>query len=634
MKQATSSKERYRLFRSGWAARGGRPEPSADAATGTPRLPPRSRLGAYAGLLRPHGGILALVVALAVVGILTDLAWPLLSRHMIDEIVLAPGLAREERMRQLALAGGCLAALFALNGLAGLARSLRLATLEARLTLALRRRLYQRILHLPLAALAELKTGGIISRLSTDVDGAIGLVQHALIGPLFALLRLALTFAIMFALCWPIALAALVMMPPVLLLYHRWVRRVRPIWKEIGQDRAAIDGRVAEAVGGIRVVRGFAREQQELLEYATGHHTVTRKQLLAARLQQVMGLAWGLGLSLAQLAVLWFGGWLVILGHTTIGTLMALQGYVWRLVEPLTQLAGALGATQRGLAAMERVFEVLARPGERPDAADARDAPAAIGELRFERVGFAYPGGSPVIHDFELTVPAGAVVALVGASGAGKTTIADLVAGFHAPTSGRITVAGVDLARFRARSWRRLLGIVQQEVFLFDGTVRENIAYSRRDASEAQIVDAARRANAEEFIRELPAGYDTEIGERGVKLSGGQRQRLSIARALLADPALLILDEATSNLDTRSEQLIQASLRELFHGRTTFIIAHRLSTIASASLVVVLDHGRIVEAGSQRELLERQGRYWELVQRQRADGPPVLAEALAGGAWP
>jgi ATP-binding cassette subfamily B protein/subfamily B ATP-binding cassette protein MsbA len=272
---------------------------------------------------------------------------------------------------------------------------------------------------------------------------------------------------------------------------------------------------------------------------------------------------------------------------------------------------------QRSLAAMERVFEVLAMPEDKPDLPDAMDAPTQVTEMRFVDVSFAYREGEMVVRDFDLAVPGGSVVALVGRSGAGKTTVTDLVARFHDPTSGQILLNGTDLRKLRLRSYRQLLGVVQQDVFLFDGTVRENLAYGRRNATDAEIIDAAKRANAHEFIAPLPDGYDSIIGERGVKLSGGQRQRLAIARALLADPQILILDEATSNLDTESEQLIQASLTELLRGRTSFVIAHRLSTITHADLIVVMEAGRIVERGTHLELMRAQGAYFSMVNRQQ-----------------
>jgi ATP-binding cassette, subfamily B, bacterial len=304
-------------------------------------------------------------------------------------------------------------------------------------------------------------------------------------------------------------------------------------------------------------------------------------------------------------------------GKATIGDITLFQIYAMLLIQPVWQLVNSVSQTQRSLAAMERVFEVLSMSSDKPDAPDAVDAPDVVREIGFENVNFAYRSDVEVIRDFNLSVPGGATVALVGPSGAGKTTITDLVARFYDPTSGIIRLNGIELRKIRLHSYRQMLAVVQQEVFLFDGTVRENIAYGLRGASDEQIVDAAKRANAHEFIDRLPEGYDTLIGERGFKLSGGQRQRLSIARAILANPKILILDEATSNLDTESEQLIQQSLAELFEGRTTFVIAHRLSTITHADLIVVIDGGRIIETGRHDQLMQTRGLYFEMVERQR-----------------
>jgi ATP-binding cassette subfamily B protein/subfamily B ATP-binding cassette protein MsbA len=289
---------------------------------------------------------------------------------------------------------------------------------------------------------------------------------------------------------------------------------------------------------------------------------------------------------------------------------------MFQLLNPVWNIVNSFSEMQRSLAAMERVFEVLGMEGDKPDRPNAIDAPRVVRELRLEDVEFEYREGRPVVHDFNVTVPGGSVVALVGRSGAGKTTVTDLVARFHDPTRGRILVNGTDIRDFRLRSYRDLLAIVQQEVFLFDGSVRDNIAYGRHDAGDDEIEDAARRANAHEFIVRLPEGYETTIGERGVKLSGGQQQRLAIARAILASPQILILDEATSNLDTESEQLIQASMATLLAGRTTFMIAHRLSTIRRADLILLMEDGRIIERGTHDSLMNARGGYYAMVQRQ------------------
>jgi ATP-binding cassette subfamily B protein/subfamily B ATP-binding cassette protein MsbA len=320
---------------------------------------------------------------------------------------------------------------------------------------------------------------------------------------------------------------------------------------------------------------------------------------------------------LIDLVIVWYGGFLQIRGGASIGDIMAFQWYTGLLLNPIWQIVNSFSEMQRSLAAMDRVFEVLALPADKPDVPDAVDAPAHLDEMRFRNVFFEYRPGEPVVADFDLVVPGGSIVALVGRSGAGKTTVTDLVARFHDPTRGQLLVNGADIRQFRLHSYRELLGVVQQEVFLFDGTVRENIAYGRRGVTDADIIDAARRANAHEFIAVLPEGYDSIIGERGVKLSGGQRQRIAIARAILAAPQILILDEATSNLDTESEQLIQDAMQDLLRGRTSFVIAHRLSTISHADIIIVMEHGRIVERGAHDQLMQARGTYYAMVTRQR-----------------
>ncbi|HET7538874.1 MAG TPA: ABC transporter ATP-binding protein [Polyangiaceae bacterium] len=581
------------------------------------------RLRACREWLHPHRRTLALVLTLGFSSIAIDMIWPLVSRHLIDRVVLRAGLPVPEKLRQLLLISAAIGALFVANSLFDLWRSFRSQLLDSRFSSALRARLFRRVLRLPMADINELKTGGVISRLSSDVDQTTALLQTALLNPVLSTVRLIVTLAIIFTLDWRIAGAVLLAVPPVVIAQNLWLRRSRWIWKSMGQDRAEIDARVSEGLNGLRVVRGFARERSEECSFLLGQHTVIRKHSLATQTQRGVALVWDLVMPLTQVTILGFGGYLVLRGQATVGTLMAFQGYLLRLIDPITELVKSNSETQRGLAALERVCDLLDKPAEKPDRPSAVDAPARVWELHFEHVHFGYRRDVPVIRDFELRVPGGSVVALVGASGAGKTTITDLLARFHDPTAGAVRLNGVDLRDIRLQSYRKLLGIVQQETFLFDGTVRDNIAYGRSDATQAEIEDAARSANAHEFISRLSEGYDTLVGERGLKLSGGQRQRLSIARAVLADPQILILDEATSNLDTESEQLIQASMQQLLANRTTFIIAHRLSTIRNADMIVVLDHGRIVEVGDHDCLVQRGGAYADMVERQFQEGERV-----------
>ncbi len=611
-----SSKQRYGVFRK----HGVDYTRSEALARERPKRDPKLRkhyIRQYRKWLWPYRGRLAVVFALALLSAVLNLILPAATKFIIDDILPGERLATALKLQRLGVVCGGLLALLVFTTGVDTWRSYLMSVLNARVIFRLRQRLFDRFLRLPLAELSDLKSGGIVSRLSQDTDKVTGLVQMAVITPGVATIRVVLTVAVLIFLSWQMALVASLMIPPIVLVNLMWIKKVRPIYRTMAEERERIDARVTETFGGIRVVRAFRRERREERDYAVSHHTIIRKNLLAERLQLVVSGGWGLLIPSTTLAIVGVGGYLVVTGQGTVGDIVAFQMYAIMLLHPVSMIVNSFSSTQQALAALERVFDILERIEEKPDAIDAVECPDPIREIRFEGVGFEYRRGLSVLSDVSLAVPAGSVVALCGPSGGGKTTLTDLVARFHDPTNGAIMVNGVDLRRVKLAGYRQRLAIVPQETFLFDGTVRENVAYGRRNATDVAVIDAARRANATEFIERLPEGFDTLIGERGVKLSGGQRQRISIARAILADPEILILDEATSNLDTESEQLIQASLADLFASRTTFVIAHRLSTITHADLIVVLDRGRIAQFGNHADLMGADGLYRDMVERQQ-----------------
>ncbi len=625
MNQPRSSRLRYRDFRRDYQLKrlddqplGVDKPPADEKKTLGQWLQGRRRdyLRAYIRWLWPHRYAVGAVFLFALLAAGIQMIEPLFMRHIIDRILLNDALDNSAKLLQLNTIGAIFLGTVILNNLIGVLKDYRQHLLNVRVMLSLRHTLFDRLLHLPLPKLWDMKTGGILSRLTGDIDTTTGLLQMAIISPSISIVRLIIAVIILTRLNWRLALMALAIIPGIMLISFIFAKRVRPIYRSLRKDAEQIDGRVGETFSGIRVVRAFRREVHELLEYMVGRHTVVRKEMFARRRELVIWTSWGLLLGIVNVVIMWYGGYLYVRGGASVGDIMAFQWYTFLLLNPVWNIVNSFSELQRSLAAMERVFEVLAMPNDKPDVEGAPQAPARVDEIKFENVDFEYREGQPVVHDFNVTVSGGSVIALAGRSGAGKTTVTDLVARFHDPTRGRILLNGTDIREFKLSSYRDLLGIVQQDVFLFDGSVRDNISYGRPGASDAEVLDAAERANAHEFIAKLPDQYNAFIGERGVKLSGGQQQRLAIARAILAAPQILILDEATSNLDTESEQLIQAAMASLFAGRTTFVIAHRLSTIRRADLILLMEEGRVIERGTHDELMEAGGEYYNMVLRQ------------------
>ncbi len=492
-----------------------------------------------------------------------------------------------------------------------------------RLQVSIRRKVFEHAARLPLHRVYQLKAGGAASLLREDAGGVGELIFSMLYNPWRAVVQLLGGLVILAWVDWRLLLGALALAPGAFLSDRLWNRRLRPLYRDVRKQRQEIDARAAEAFGGMRVVRAFGRQRRETARFVGSNHLMTRQEFFAWWWSRIVEIAWDLFLPAASGALLLFGGLSVLDGRLTLGDLMMFLVYLAMLLEPIAVLATSATQLQNNLSGFDRVLDLLDEPREMASKPNSKSITrsAVDGRITLEGVGFAYPGSdSPVLHDVSLDVEPGSVVALVGRSGAGKTTLCNLIARFYDPTEGVIRLDGVDLTDIDVESYRRLLGIVEQDVFLFDGTIAENIAYASRRPTLAEIQHAAQVANADEFIETFADGYDTVIGERGVRLSGGQRQRLAIARAVLADPVIFILDEATSNLDSKSERLIQSALANLMQGRTSFVIAHRLSTVRSADLILVLDQGRIIESGTHEELFGLGGSYREMVELQSMEG--------------
>jgi ATP-binding cassette subfamily B protein/subfamily B ATP-binding cassette protein MsbA len=628
-----ASRFRFREYLSRYrAASKGQPESQTGPRPFKHRSLPQLYRELYRVLVGHRATLLVAFVGLSLATVL-KLIPPAATKAMIDYVVMAKpvpeGVAswlpiavpESPKLRLLGLV--ILVLLVSILGkFFGLTSRWQATRATKRVQVAMRRQVYEHAMRLPLHRVYELKSGGASSLLREDAGGVGELIFSMLYNPCQALVQFLGGVVVLAWVDWRLLLGALLLVPGVYYSDLIWNRRIRPVFRDVRKERQEIDSQTTEVFGGMRVVRAFGRQKSESARFMGENHFMARLELHAWWLSRLIELLWEFLLPMASVGLLLYGGLQVIDGRLSLGDLMMFLVYLAMLLEPMAVLATSVTQLQNNLSGFDRVLDLLSEPREMAGCPGSRaiSKNAVAGRIKLRDVGFVYPGTTrQVLRDINLDVEPGETIALVGRSGSGKTTLCNLVARFYDPTTGTIALDGVDLREIQVESYRCLLGIVEQDVFLFDGTVAENIAYGDRWATRARVEHAARAANAAEFIERLSDGYDTVIGERGVRLSGGQRQRLAIARAVLADPRIFILDEATSNLDSESERLIQQSLEQLLLGRTSFVIAHRLSTIRHADRILVLDEGAIVEAGSHAELMAGSGLYRDMVELQRIE---------------
>jgi subfamily B ATP-binding cassette protein MsbA len=579
-------------------------------------------------LVRPRRGLLATGFFLMAVNRVSGLVLPASTKVLIDDVI-----GKNRRDLLVPLLGAVLLAT-AIQSVSSFALTQLLSKAAQRLIAEMRRKVQEHIGRLPVAYYDANKTGTLVARIMSDVEGIRNLIGTGLVEFAGGLLTAAISFVVLLRISSSMTLVAFAFLFSAALVLNRAFGVIRPILRERAKINAEVTGRLNESLGGVRVVKGYHAEAREASVFSSGVQRLLDNVLKTLTATSVMSLASTALLGVVGATVMYVGTRQILAGTLTLGGFFTYTLFLGFLVAPLFQIVAIGTQLTEALAGLERTREILR---ERPEDEDPRRtvSPAAIeGRVTFDDVRFSYAEGKEVLHGVSFEAAPGSVTALVGPSGSGKSTIIGLVAAFAVPSAGRVLVDGVDLATVRLDAYRTVLGVVLQESFLFDGTIRENVAFARPDATEEQILAACRVARVDEFAEKFDHKYETVVGERGVKLSGGQRQRVSIARALLADPRILILDEATSSLDSESEALIQAGLAVLMKGRTTFVIAHRLSTIRRADQILVVEEGLVVERGTHDELYVTRGRYFDMYTKQHGLEQNLFLAPGEGGEEP
>ena len=594
-------------------SRGARPAPGSDGAAAPGKDKKKITSGAIdeaKSLVWAHRKRLSLGLGLMVINRLAGLVLPTTSKYLMDNVVLRN---QWELLPRLAMAAG---AATLVESLTSFSLSQVLGVAAQRAITEMRKDVEAHVMRLPVRYFDSTKTGVLISRIMTDAEGIRNLVGTGLVQLTGSILTAILALCVLIYLNWQLTAVTMVVLAAFGGGMAMAFKRLRPLFRERGQINAEVTGRLAESLGGVRIVKAYTAEKREELVFAKGAHRLFRNVAQSLTGVSSVSAFSTLVLGAIGISMMLVGGHAIRQGQMTIGDFVMYLTFTALITVPVVQLANIGTQLTEAFAGLDRIREIRQMATEDQEDANRAALPELRGDVEFEHVGFEYNPGTPVLTDVTFRAPAGSTTALVGSSGSGKSTLISLVMAFNRPATGRVLVDGKDLMDVKLRDFREYLGVVLQDNFLFDGTIAENIAFARPHASRDQIIAVSRIAHCDEFIQEFEKGYDTVVGERGVRLSGGQRQRVAIARAILADPRLLILDEATSSLDSESESLIQDGLRSLRQGRTTFVIAHRLSTIQSADQILVLEHGQIVERGTHEQLLALNGRYRQLYDKQ------------------
>ncbi len=563
-------------------------------------------------LVAPRKGLLLAGLCLMAINRVAGLVMPYTSKPLLDKVLSQQHPHPELLPRIIALVFSAMV----VQAVTSFSLTQLLSKAGQRLIAEMRRQVQRHVGLLSVAYYDANRTGTLVARIMSDVEGVRNLVGTGLVEFVGGLLTAVLAFLYLIHLSATVTLTVFAVMGAFVFILQYGFKTIRPIFRERSKINAEVTGRLTESLGGVRVIKGYHAEERESAIFSVGVDRLLSNVMKSLTMTSAMGAASTTVLGLVSAIVMWLGGHRVLGSTWTVGDYFSYNMFLAFMIAPVFQVVNIGTQLTEAFAGLDRTNEIMSELEENKSPERTVKMPPIQGRVRFDDVEFAYEADKPVLHGISFLAQPGTVTALVGSSGSGKSTIISLLCAFHTPTRGRVLVDDIDLAHVDLNTYRSQLGVVLQDSFLFDGTIRENIMFSRPDASEEQFLFACRTARVDEFAERYPDGYDTIVGERGVKLSGGQRQRLSIARALLAEPRILILDEATSSLDSESEAMIQAGLVQLMQGRTTFVIAHRLSTIRRADQILVVEQGLIAERGTHAELFAMGGRYYDLYTRQ------------------